>query len=173
MEAKFKIGDRVRCVSGWEERGLVEGQELTVFGVDGDWVKVEWDGIWFYATRFKLAEPAPLKIEPGKYYRTRNKRKAYVGYRHPDWVQTSYPFVGHVEEINETTLPKTWTDNGETYFSEKSDSDLVAEWVEPVVREVLVSLLPKQGLGFGEYKDAIGNAMVTVREGEWAKKPTS
>lgn len=75
-ENKFKIGDRVRCIDDSGTDCVKSGQEYDVAGVDGPYIYVREDGEehGMYAYRFELVAP-PLKIEAGKFYRTRDGRK--------------------------------------------------------------------------------------------------
>lgn len=81
-----------------------------------------------------------MKIEVGKYYRTRDGRKAYVGYRHPEIAKTKYVLVGHVVADNRSLLTFKWLACGQWRVCGESDSDLVAEWIEPTKHYVKVYL---------------------------------
>ncbi len=67
-------------------------------------------------------KPDPLKIECGKYYKTRDGRKACVVFYEED---KKAPFRGLVSREDRT---KYWTENGISWFG--SEYDLVSEWKE-------------------------------------------
>lgn len=50
-----KVGDTVKVIEGYPQRGLDEGDTYTVIEVDGDgWLKVEKEPLWwFHADRFE------------------------------------------------------------------------------------------------------------------------
>lgn len=54
-----KVGDSVKVVDGYPQRGLIEGEKYVVDGVDGEeWITVGGIAWWFYADRFeKVLEP--------------------------------------------------------------------------------------------------------------------
>lgn len=126
-----KVGDRVRYVGN---RGLNAkwGALATVDGeFDGTYMSVAWvrdgrdngqnDGK-YYPEGF---EPAPLTIEAGKFYRTRDGRK--VGPMRSGHLYGGRPFEGLVDGVFNVSY---WQD-GREWEKEESQSDLVAEWVEP------------------------------------------
>jgi hypothetical protein len=84
-----------------------------------------------------------MKIEAGKYYRTRDGRKAFVVGVHPLAVQT--PFVGVIYEQMDILrmTPCTWDNTGESPDSNTSSPEkdsLVAEWKEPAKGTVWVNI---------------------------------
>lgn len=68
-----------------------------------------------------------IKLEAGKYYRTRDGRKAFVSGKNP-FSDTQCCICGFIEGYGSTS----WTIDG-NYYSDKSDVayDLIAEWKEP------------------------------------------
>lgn len=117
---KFKLGDRVRRIDeshfplGF---GRI-GEEYQVLGVEQGGIVVV-DG---YAAAsvdsFELVR-APLKLEAGKYYRTRDGRKVGPMEFHSD--------VGLIEKLGDGRI---WSTNGEFVGSPERDVDLIAEWVD-------------------------------------------
>ena len=69
-------------------------------------------------------KPDPLKIKCGKYYKTRDGRKACVVFYEID---KNAPFKGLVSREDRT---RYWTENGTSWFDSKYD--LVSEWKEGV-----------------------------------------
>lgn len=59
------VGDRVKVIDGYPQRGLDEGDTYTVIEVDGDgWVKVEKEPLWwFHVDRFEKVSKAYNEIE--------------------------------------------------------------------------------------------------------------
>lgn len=115
---KFKIGDRVRCIDDGGTDCVKSGQEYDVADVDGPYIYVREDGEehGMYAYRFELVAP-PLKIESGKFYRTRDGRK--VGPMESDNWGDGYPW---------TDGERWYSGNGAWIESEESEHDLIAEW---------------------------------------------
>lgn len=68
-----------------------------------------------------------IKLEAGKFYRTRDGRKAFVVFvQPPEGMGHRYPVLGyHGEYSGNWTSDGKWNDGGE------SQNDLVAEWLEP------------------------------------------
>ena len=88
-----------------------------------------------------------MKLEAGKYYKTRDGRKAKIvseispsPFNH---TVSTYPFMGWVEGY---TAAISWTAQGsyieQDWSKADSDSDLVAEWKEPVKVEGWVNVYP-------------------------------
>ena len=69
-----------------------------------------------------------LTLEAGKFYRTRNGRKAFVGCENPFADGSTLRVFGYIEGAGIAI----WRTDG-CYFSDgaAASSDLVAEWVEP------------------------------------------
>lgn len=77
-----------------------------------------------------------MKLEAGKWYRTRDGRKAFVSFVHPH--RKSHRNVGFIE--NETV--QSWSDYGEYTRQGSSSFDLVAEWTEPKLRPFRMDEVP-------------------------------
>jgi len=144
----FKVGDRVRAID--KIVGLIIGETYTVSSYAsstriGRWVNLEGrrsnyssDGS-FLESSFELAH---LKIEAGKYYRTRDGRKVgpmevwCLGGWHSD--RAEHPLNGGV-----------WLDDGTAKYAGAKDSpDLIAEWIDepvkvaaPVAKPAIVALI--------------------------------
>jgi len=74
-----------------------------------------------------------LTLEAGKYYKTRDGRKAFVGALNQPSpfgnLKDMYPAAGYIEGEDSA---RSWMLNGELYNNAKAfEADLVAEWVEP------------------------------------------
>ncbi|WP_425639966.1 hypothetical protein [Agrobacterium radiobacter] len=80
----------------------------------------------------KFAEPAALKIEAGKFYKTRDGRKAKVERaRYGD----SYDFVATFEGWSGEKVCKKDGKHGSRWIANNPSNDLVAEWIdEPVAK---------------------------------------
>ena len=80
-----------------------------------------------------------LKIEAGKYYRTRDGRKAFVAARNP--FNARFCWMGMIDSIS-TLCGVTWLESGR--FSDTREAhpdDLIAPWTEPrtIERQVRVN----------------------------------
>lgn len=128
---RYKKGDKVRVVrEGDAEGGSYHeakiGEVFTVTDVFDDEVHTN---IWyFYPYEIEpvaAADPAPLQLEAGKYYRTRDGRKVGPMRRWSDEAR-------HRWEADDDDLPYIWADDGTEIDSDIDDSaDLVAEADEP------------------------------------------
>lgn len=77
-----------------------------------------------------MNEAQTLTLEAGKYYRTKDGRKAYVVGKHPfDKNPEVLPFCGFVD--GERTSEAYWWDKKGTPGRGVPQTQLVAEWVEP------------------------------------------
>ncbi len=118
-EPKFKVGDRVKFRDDYNSSA--RGTEATVVSVDSWGIMV--DGVHGKSTEQPSSlqhVPTTLRIEAGKFYRTRDGRKVgpMVRWReHGDW-----PWSCHME--NGTDI---WGDDGR---NGNDDADLIAEWVD-------------------------------------------
>ncbi len=134
---KFKVGDRVRATNKYG--GLIIGETYTVASYASPtpsrlWVNLEGfrsnqsDDGSFMESSFELA---PLKIEAGKYYRTRDGRK--VGplmARNND----SYAFAADIAgDIGIRIFQKDGV-HGSRWIGNKPNLDLIAEWVDEPVK---------------------------------------
>jgi len=77
-------------------------------------------------------ERTPMKLEAGKYYKTRNGLKAYVEFIRQDSpfgdYLTEYPATGFIENLGE----QMWKTNGEFSVPNDYELDLISEWRELV-----------------------------------------
>ena len=116
-----------------------------------------------------------LKLEAGKYFRTRGGRKAYLLGRFPEGV-CGGTLEGAVVCDNGDWDCIGWGADGRIYADGRDDADdLVAEWIEPVAgAEVLLlrftngrlmTLLAGDELPGGTFQ-IIGRKTVTLTEGE-------
>lgn len=73
-----------------------------------------------------------MKLEAGKYYKTRNGLKAYVEFIRQDSpfgdYLTEYPATGFIENLGE----QMWKTNGEFSVPNDYELDLISEWRELV-----------------------------------------
>lgn len=128
--AKFKVGDRVRLVSDENDHlGLVRGdvgtvaEESTVPFVDWDRVNDKWAVLENEIEPVAVAPAtATLKVEAGRYYKTRDGRKVgpMDGWRE-----------GAFREVEGDG--RFWHRDGEGQFKANGE-DLVAEWVDEPAR---------------------------------------
>ncbi len=123
----FKIGDWVRT-EGWSRFYEVVGVEdghIWVKLYDGTSSKESTEGKTFEFER------APLTIETGKYYRTRDGRRAGpMEYGNDD----DFSYVSHVEgEIGNRIFQKDGT-HGSRWIVHNPALDLIAEWVDEPVK---------------------------------------
>ncbi len=82
-------------------------------------------------TLLKIERPL-MKLEAGKYYKTRNGLKAYVEFirQHSPFGDylTKYPAMGFIERYGE----QRWKTNGEFNTFIENELDLISEWRELV-----------------------------------------
>jgi hypothetical protein len=76
-----------------------------------------------------------MQLEAGKYYRTRDGRKAYVVGSDPFNPSEPFPFVGWIAGCG----LRTWTASG-AWANFQSDCDLVAPWKEPETETMVLAL---------------------------------
>lgn len=69
-----------------------------------------------------------IQPKPNTYYKTRDGRKAFVGFRIPG-MNRSCPWVGRID-----ACVYTWVENGSYRLDSESPEDLIAEWSEPKLR---------------------------------------
>ena len=141
MGAKFKIGDRVRALRSCGAGGFVAGGVYIVkhayFEGAHHRISVEVDSVgsttngWI-AENFELlpvaanAQPAPLTIQAGAYYRTRDGRKVGPMDGPSQW-------LGQWFDRSVSVSSQGWFSNGAFIEGCNSPLDLIAEWVdEPI-----------------------------------------
>ena len=79
----------------------------------------------FFDTDYYIDEPEPLKLEVGKFYRTRDGRKAWV--MECTDMKGAFPFrVATQRECSTYVITK----DGRRYFEDTDGTDLVAPWEE-------------------------------------------
>ncbi|TPM41406.1 hypothetical protein [Mesorhizobium sp. B2-3-4] len=90
--------------------------------------------------------PNNSSVEAGKFYKTRNGKKAYVAGISPfDSTAESRRAIGWVEGDEEST---EWFASGHYHKYQDTESDLVAEWKEPKRIRGFVNLYPSEtGMG--------------------------
>lgn len=68
-----------------------------------------------------------MKLEAGKYFKTRDGRKAYVAAIAPEEIGAAYPAIGWLGDQLDN-----WLTDGRYMRSGNDESeDLIAEWIEP------------------------------------------
>lgn len=85
-----------------------------------------------------------MKIEVGKYYRTRNGRKIHIFAENPDihYCGSSFRFIGNVLYHREILGIYSWAMDGISNTEIKvSDLDIIEEWKEPRVIEGFVEII--------------------------------
>ena len=83
-----------------------------------------------------------LKIEAGKYYRTRFGEKAFVALRNPAKGKGQEVWLGFTFGKDGGAESRRWSTEEGQYFDDRTCGfDLIAEWVEPVF--VYVNLYPR------------------------------
>jgi hypothetical protein len=85
-----------------------------------------------------------MKIEAGKYYRTRFGKKAYTSGFSPFSSTSEIHIISGW--VNGSSTPTTWTSDGRMYRHGESENDLVAEWVDPISVDLTVRLIDRNGL---------------------------
>lgn len=105
-----------------------------VFMVNGDrnwWT----EGGLFYANagehRLDIIKEQAMQLEAGKYYKTRDGRKAFVAsvmLPNPFGRSTIYVIRGY---DNSTSRACSWTSIGTEHDGRNGPNDLVSEWIDP------------------------------------------
>lgn len=133
---KFKVGDRViakgRGYGGGEHEGKVVEIDDTIALVEfsdgwsgghdggrGDNVKNRWNFL------HRDLRQAPLKLEAGKFYKTRDGRKVGPMQRHA-WASGYF-------EMPAKLTSQSWYEDGSYIKGLTSQLDLISEWIEPKV----------------------------------------
>ncbi len=71
-----------------------------------------------------------IQLKPNTYYKTRDGRKAFIGFQIPE-SNHIYPWIGYIVG---TVSVYTWAENGSYNPNLESPEDLIAEWTEPKLR---------------------------------------
>ncbi|WP_205909003.1 ribosomal protein L7/L12 [Metarhizobium album] len=173
---KFKVDDRVIA----KGRGGVVGEHEGVVSAFDDYsVLVEfgdgWAGghdgslgdkvqnRWFFSP--SVIRHAPLKIEKGKFYKTRDGQK----------IGPMYKFNGDTWAAEGSG--RLWIDTGERYYriDRGGPTDLVSEWTEPKVNVAAQSdtLSDEYGRGSASTPSASNDnvAKPKFKVGDWVKWP--
>lgn len=86
-------------------------------------------------------QPVTLKIEAGKFYKTRDGRKAKIERSH---YGDSYDFVATVEGLPGNKVYKKDGKHGSRWIANNSSDDLIAEWInEPIAKPTNDNAKPK------------------------------
>ena len=100
-----------------------------------------------------------MQLEVGKYYKTRDRKKAYISTVLSNQFNLSYThFLGYVDDGKQR--PYTWHLNGKSPADEGS-YDIVEEWQDPIQEEGWVNIYsnPTEYMGlYKSYKDALKHA---------------
>lgn len=130
MGAKLKVGDRVRALNTVEGE-FTSGKTYVVRRVNTYSVTVERDDSgrtdngWGFSN-FELVTPA-LRIEAGKFYKTRDGRKVGPIKR---WTDDEHPWMGDLDRpYRGSKTMFLFKADGRNF--EYTDLDLVALWEEP------------------------------------------
>ena len=127
---KFKVGDRVRRVtpSEWPNKFGEVGKEYTVKGFNCGHVVI-FDGCPGAGEQyFELVSPS-LRIEEGKFYKTRDGRKVGPIKR---WTDDEHPWMGDLDRpYRGSKTMFLFKVDGRNY--EYTDLDIIDEWEEPAV----------------------------------------
>lgn len=90
-----------------------------------------------------------MKLEAGKYYRTRDERKAYVAavlspFKHLD---PDFLAIGWIEG-SDSALARMWNPNTGAFITDDScQADLVAEWKEPKIIKGWLNIYSENSVG--------------------------
>lgn len=157
-----RVGERVRTISGGDIEYIgVEGVIEADDGATDRNLRVKLDKpiekwgdtkIWRSARHLEPIistatpeNPATLKIEAGKFYKTRDGRKAKIERSH---YCDSYDFVATVEGRSGNRVYKKNGKHGSRWIANNPSDDLVAEWIdEPVAKPSNDNAQPKFKVG--------------------------
>ncbi len=184
---EFKKGDEVRLIKSEDYNGNGRygktGEIGTVIRYDAidhtyyvDFIE---SGQWWAKASNLEPSAATLKIEAGKFYKTRDGRKAKIERSH---YGDSYDFVATVEGLPGNKVYKKDGKHGSRWIANNPSDDLIAEWIdEPVTKPSNDNAKPKLKVGdrveitandnyrvsfvgsFGIVKAAPGNAAAGFR----------
>ena len=111
-----------------------------------------------------------MQITAGKYYKTRDGRKAFVSAVEVPCERYCvnkriHPVLGYIG-VGQCS----WTEAGHGDARCETEYDLVAEWREPVAKVVTVYMLPDGNVWFCDpRKKSIASTRVTLTEGVFAE----
>ncbi|TCQ79996.1 hypothetical protein EDF68_10341 [Ochrobactrum sp. BH3] len=132
----FEVGDRVQTIADslpWYRAGEVAEVVIADGGDDDCFVRFNSDRMasdsWY--VKWKHIQLAPLKIEAGKYYRTRDGRK--VGPMNAAESE-GYAFSGALVGVGYIKIFQSTGVHGSIYIQNEPDFDLIAEWIEEPVK---------------------------------------
>ena len=153
----LKIGDRVRVISARSNRqGAVGAIHSVMFVVDfgGQMSSLcRADELEKEPAPMTAAAPAPLRIEAGKWHKTRGGQKAFV---YAIGRRGSHPVHGYIvypgDDIDEIC---NWRDDGRSTEEEQTHRDLIAEWREPKRHARWFNLQPHHGYETREDADRV------------------
>lgn len=69
-----------------------------------------------------------MQIEVGKYYKTRDGRKAFIAAKLPN--PSDEPYIGYAEYTH-GQIVESWYEDGSYITDQSSGNDLIEEWKEP------------------------------------------
>lgn len=184
---KFKKGDEVRLIKSEHYNGYGRygktGELGTVIRYDGidDTYSVDFteSGQWWAKASNLEPSASTLKIEAGKFYKTRDGRKAKIERSH---YGDRYDFVVTIEGLPGNEVYKKDGKHGSRWIANNPSDDLIAEWIdEPAAKASNDNAKPKFKAGdrveitandnyrvnfvgsFGTVKAAPGNAAAGFR----------
>ncbi|MEZ5781176.1 MAG: hypothetical protein R3D70_05955 [Rhizobiaceae bacterium] len=143
---KVKMSDgNVLTITGWDEKDEIQPVHL--------------GGSTFRATNGKPILPGlphitellveTLMLEAGKFYRTRDGRRAFVSHvlgvsPFPNKIRDDFPVTGYIDG---TGYAPVWRLDG-SFGNRSHDNDLVAEWVEPKRIKGWVNIFADKGVDY-------------------------
>lgn len=150
---KFKKGDEVRLINSGDYNGHGRygktGELGTVIQYDAVdhtyYVDFSESGRWWAKASNLEPSASALKIEAGKYYKTRDGRKAKIERSH---YGDSYDFVVTIEGLPGNKVYKKDGKHGSRWIANNRSDDIVAEWIdEPVSKPSNDNAKPKLKVG--------------------------
>ena len=132
----FEVGDRVQTIADslpWYRAGEVAEVVIADGGDDDCFVRFNSDRMasdsWY--VKWKHIQLAPLKIEAGKYYRTRDGRK--VGPMNAAESE-GYAFSGALVGVGWIKIFQSTGAHGSRLIGSDPNLDLIAEWIDEPVK---------------------------------------